>query len=167
MSKLASFGSVVLLFLLLSVVVVFGFMVFTPKVKTYRALNIELQNKNLELELLEERFDKEYASLQRLQERERNIDIALQRHFNLKAFETYLNNYFTSVTLGSLKSLQLNDLMIHELDVQAQITSPDEYYRFLEALNGFAWVVEVDGTLQFKGLEDGISTRFIVKVYTK
>lgn len=167
MSKFASFGSVILLFLLLSVVVVFGFRVFTPKVKSYRALKIALQHNSTELTALEGKFDKQYADLQSLQEIEKNIDIALHKHFDQQEFEKYLQNYFTSLTLHSIKSLQESDLLVQELDVRAQIASPAEYYRFIDALNDFDWVVEVDGTLQFKGLKESIATRFTVRVYTQ
>ncbi len=167
MSKFSSFSSVLLLFLLLSVIVVFGFWVFTPKIKTYRALKIEIERNSVELAASEKKFDKQYADLQRLQEQEKNIDIALHRHFDEKVFAQYLDKYFSSFTLNSVKDLQENGLLVHELDVQARITSPDEYYRFINALNRFEWVVEVDGTLHFRGLKEGIATRFTLKVYTR
>ncbi|MGB5966610.1 MAG: hypothetical protein WBF77_03815 [Sulfurimonadaceae bacterium] len=167
MSKFASFGSVVLLFVLLSVVVVFGFFVFTPKIKAYRALNIELQLRSADLVTAEKEFDRHYAELQNLQDREKNIDIALHKHFDEERFETYLSQYFTSFTLRSITSEQSKAFQTEVIDVRAKIASPEEYYRFIEALNLFEWVVEVDGTLQFKGVEDGIDTHFTLKVYTK
>lgn len=167
MSKFSSFISVIVLFLLLSVIVVFGFWVFTPKIKTYRALKIEIERNSAELAASEQAFDKEYAHLQRLQEQERNIDIALHRHYDEKAFLRYLETQFPSLTLNPVKELQDNDLAVHELDIQAQIASPDAYYRFIDALTAFEWVAEVDGTLHFRGVEEGIATRFILKVYTR
>ena len=167
MSKFASFGSVVLLFILLSVVVVFGFFVFTPKVKAYRALNIELQQNSDDLATAEKEFDRHYADLQNLQDREKNIDIALHKHFDEERFETYLSQYFTSFTLRSIVSEKDEAFQTDILDVRAKIATPVEYYRFIDALNQFEWVVEVDGTLQFKGVKDGIDTHFILKVYTK
>ena len=68
MSKFASFGVVILLFILLSVVVVFGFFVFTPKIKAYRALSIELQQNTAALATAEKEFDGHYTVLQNLQD---------------------------------------------------------------------------------------------------
>ncbi len=167
MSKFASFGSVILLFVLLSVVVVFGFFVFTPKVKAYRVLNIELQQNSIELAAAEKEFDKHYADLQNLQGKIKNIDIALHKHFDEDRFETYLKQHFTSFTVRSITSEKDEVFQTEAINIRAKITSPAEYYRFIDALNQFEWVAEVNGALQFKGVKDGINTHFTLKIYTK
>lgn len=166
MSKFTSFGSVILLFILLSVLVLFGFFVFTPKIKTYRALNIELEQRTADLETAEKTFDKQYKILQTLQEKEKNIDRALQKHFNVDQFETYLQQYFLSVTLSKIATTEDGLYQTELIDVQAKIASPVEYYRFIDALNQFEWVVAVDGSQQFKGADDGIDTHFTLNVIT-
>lgn len=166
MSKFTSFGSVILLFILLSVLVVFGFFVFTPKIKTYRALNIELEQRSMDLETAEKTFDKQYKVLQSLQEKEKNIDRALQKHFNVQQFERYLQQYFLSFTLNKVATTEDTYYQTELLDVQAKIASPVDYYRFIDALNQFEWVVEVDGNQQFKGAGDGIDTHFTLNVLT-
>ena len=167
MNKFASFGVVILLFILLSALVVFGFFVFTPKIKTYRALNIELQQNSAELTAAEKEFDGHYVQLQNLQEREKNIDLALHKHFDLDRFETYLKQHFSSFSLRSVISEKDTLFQTELIAVQAKIATPVEYYRFIDALNRFEWVVEVDGTQKFVGAKDGINTHFILKVYTK
>ncbi len=167
MSKFASFGVVLLLFILLSVVVVFGFFVFAPKIKAYRALNIELQLKSAELTTAEQVFDNHYAELQSLQEREKNIDIAMQKHFDEDQFETFLKQYFTSFTLRSITSEKDEVYQTEVIAIRVNIATPLEYYSFIDALNQFEWVAEVDGTQQFKGVKNGIEAQFTLKVYTK
>ena len=167
MSKFASFGFIILLFLLLSGVVFFGFFVFTPKIKAYRALNIELQKTSSELQVNEAAFDKLYLSLQSLQEKEKAIDLAQHKHFDQDLFEDYLKRYFTTFTLRSIVSEKNEVFQTDTLAIRTTIATPAEYYRFIDALNLFEWVVEVDGTLQFKGVSDGIETHFTLKVYTK
>lgn len=167
MNKFASFGVVILLFILLSVLVVFGFFVFTPKIKTYRALNIELQQNSAELARTEKEFDVNYMQLQNLQEREKNIDRALHKHFDLDRFESYLKQHFLSFSLRSVISEKDAMFQTELITVRAKIAAPQEYYRFIDALNQFEWVVEVDGTQKFVGLKDGIETHFTLKVYTK
>ena len=167
MSKFASFGFIILLFLLLSGVVFFGFFIFTPKIKTYRALNIELQQNSSELVTVEKEFDKLYSTLQTLQDKEKAIDLAQHKHFDQDQFEAYLKKYFKSFTLRSIVSEKNEGFQTDTLDIRATIATPAEYYRFIDALNLFEWVVEVDGTLQFKGVSDGIETHFTLKVYTK
>ena len=167
MSRFTVFGFVILLFLLLSGVVFFGFFILTPKIKEYRSSNMELQGKSADAAALEQSFTKQYLTLRTLQEKEADIDIALHKHFDQMQFQAYLQHYFASMTLESIASEQNGALSVNRLDVRARITSPAEYYRFIDALNSFAWVVEVGDTLQFKGEEDEISTHFTLNVYTK
>jgi hypothetical protein len=166
MSKFASFGFLLLLFLLLSVIVLFGFFIFTPKIKEYRVLDLELQRSTATLTKLEDAFDKDYTRLKTLQEREHNIDAALHKYFNQKRFEEYLRLFFPIVAIEHIKQDKDDGHNIETLDIRAVIKSPSEYYRFIDALHNFEWVVEVNGVLQFKGREDGIATHFTVKVYT-
>jgi len=166
MSKFASFGFLLLLFLLLSVIVLFGFFVFTPKIKEYRLLDLELQRNSATLAKLEDTFDKDYTRLKTLQEREHNIDTALHKYFNQKRFEEYLRLYFPIVEIEHIKQEKDKGRNVETIDIRAVIKSPAEYYRFIDALNDFEWVVEVNGVLQFKGGENGIGTHFTLKVYT-
>jgi len=166
MSKFASFGFLLLLFLLLSVIVLFGFFVFTPKIKEYRLLDLELQRNSATLAKLEDTFDKDYTRLKILQEREHNIDTALHKYFNQKRFEEYLRLFFPIVSIEHIKQERDKGRNVETIDIRAVIKSPAEYYRFIDALNDFEWVVEVSGVLQFKGGENGIATRFTLKVYT-
>jgi hypothetical protein len=167
MSKLASFGFIVLLFLLLSVVVVFGFFVFTPELKAYRALQIELAQKQKELKSEEKQFDLTYTKLQALQESEKNIDLALQRHFDEQQFERYLQRYFKDFSLRSITTELEDGFQIDVLEVQATITTPAKYYDFIEALNAFVWVTELEATQKFRGVGEGIEAHFTLKVYTQ
>ncbi len=167
MNKLASFGFIVLLFLLLSVVVIFGFFVFTPKLKAYRALQIEIKQKQQELKRDEKQFDLTYTKLQALQEREKSIDLALQRHFDEENFELYLQQHFKKFSLRSITSEYEDDLQTDVLEIKVSINTPAEYYAFIDALNAFVWVAELEGTEKFKGVNDGIEAHFALKVYTK
>jgi hypothetical protein len=167
MSKFASFGFVILLFILLSGVVYFGFFILTPKIKEYRSLKMELQQKSADVTVLEQAFTKQYLILRTLQEREANIDIALHRYFDQTQFQVYMQRYFASLSLQRIATEQEGALLVNRLDVRAKIASPAEYYRFIDALNSFEWVVEVGDALQFKGEEDGIATHFTLNVYTK
>jgi len=167
MNKLASFGFIVLLFLLLSVVVVFGFFVFTPKLKEYRALQIELTQKQKEHKRAEKQFDTTYTKLQALQESEKNIDLALQRHFDEQQFELYLQQHFKDFSLRSITTELGDEFQTDILEIQATISTPAEYYDFIEALSAFVWVAELEGTQKFKGVSKGIEAHFTLKVYTK
>lgn len=167
MSKFASFGVVVLLFLLLSLTVMFGFFVFTPDIKAYRALNIELSEKQKRLSEAEKIFSEKYQRVQDLQDRERQIDRALQKHFDEAAFEAYLSRYFKTYSLRSIISEHEGEWQTDTIAVQVIIDSPAEYYKFIDALNQFEWVAEVEGTQMFKGTASGIKTSFTLKVYTR
>jgi len=70
------------------------------------------------------------------------------------------------VTIERVKQQKDNGLNVEVLDIRSVIKTPVEYYRFIDALHEFEWVVEANGVLQFKGTEEGIATHFTVKVYT-
>ena len=167
MSKLASFTAVIILFLLLSAVVIFGFFIFTPKVKHYRTLNIDLLQKQEYLDKLESQFNRDYITLQSLQEREHKIDIAVHQQFDEQRFERFLAKYFKQFSLRSITSEREGDYQVDLIDVTALISTPAEFYHFIEALDHFDWVVEVVLPQQFKGVRTGIEAHFKLKVYTK
>ena len=167
MNKLASFGFIVLLFLLLSVVVLFGFFVFTPKLKEYRALQIELAEKEQTYKAAEKQFDTTYIKFQVLQESEKNIDLALRRHFDEQQFELYLQQHFKNYSLRSITTENEDSFQTDMLEIKVTIATPAEYYDFIEALNKFVWVAELEGAQKFKGVAEGIEAHFTLKVYTK
>ena len=167
MNKFASFGLVIILFVLLSVTVTFGFFIFAPEIKSYRALDIVLDEKRERLQRLEQEFDKKYLLLQERQESEGAIDRALHQHFDEDLFSAYLKQFFQKVELHSIVSEREAGLQSDLLTVRAVISSPADYYRFIDALNQFTWVAEIEGSQRFKGLQEGIESAFSLKVYTK
>jgi len=166
MSKFTTFGSILLLFLLLSGIVFFGFFVFTPKIKSYRALSIEEQRSAAGLAELECSFDKHYKVLQGFQERDKHVDIALNRHFDLERFRADYAGYFSELELRTEERERIENMQLDRLEVNAKIDSPVAFYRFIEALNRFTWVAEIEDPLTFNGKEDGIYTHFTLRVYT-
>lgn len=166
MSRLNAFVSLVLLFILLSVVVIFGFYTFTPKVKNLRALKLSLQTQERELEVLEAEFDKSYARLQELQEREKEIDKGIYKHFDLELFEHYLQRYFKDVDIVKIESTQDDKYRYDIVSVQVVMASPSRYYHFIEALNHFEWCVSLESRQQFQGTKNGLQALFHLKVMT-
>lgn len=166
MNRFTSFSSVILLFLLLSGVVFFGFFVLTPKIKAYRALNIDVEQSSSGLSELEKEFDKQYKALQNLQERDSHVDAALKKQFVPERFAADFKSYFSALELRSVKHDKVEKVAVDTLEVNAEMNSPTAFYHFVEALNRFDWVVEMEGPLTFRAKEGGIAAHFTLKVYT-
>jgi len=166
-SKFASFVLVTLIFLLMSVVVSFGFFVFTPKIKAQRQLNIALEQQQEKLNAAEKRFDDKYRELQHLQEQEKSIDIALQKRFDERRFERFIAKHFKRYTLRSITTEKEADYETDVVEITAVTVSPLSFYRFVDQLNQFDWAAEVISTQQFRSVKEGLETHFILKVYTQ
>ena len=166
MNKFTSITLLVLFFILLSITVSFASFSLTPKIKASRSVNLELQQEQTTLQASEKRFDKGYVTLQQMQEKEGCIDNALQQHFDLERFEEYLKKYFNILYVKSIESEQIRGYQYDTLSVVAVVVSPLEYYHFIDALNSFEWVVELQGTQEFKQTKKGIEVSFNLKVYT-
>ena len=166
MSKFASFGLLVVLFMMLSMVVVFGFFFFTPKIKSYRALNIELELERKNLERIEQDAQKNSAELKHLKERAGVLNSALKQHFEPDTFKAFVAKHFKKFSVKSIESEHLDTYQTDTVEIVAYINSPTEYYRFIETLNSFDWVVEVGSIQEFLSVDAGIETHFILKVYT-
>ncbi len=167
MSKFASFVLVMFIFLLMSVVVSFGFFVFTPKIKAQRQLNITLEQQQEKLEVAEKRFDEKYKQLQQLQEEEKNVDLALQKRFDERRFEHFIAKYFKRYSLRSITTEKEAGRQTDIVEITAITMSPLSFYRFVDQLNQFDWAAEVVSTQQFRSTKEGLETHFMLKVYTR
>ena len=166
-NKYTSFALVVLLFLLLSILVFFGFFIFSPEVKAYRSLGITLDQKRESVLQQEALYEKRYSTLQALQEEEKSFDNALDRHFELTDFERYLKQYFHVFEIESIITEQSDHLQTDIIEIRAVMDTPATYYRFIEALNAFEWIAEVEGRQQFKRVKSGLQAQVTLKVYTR
>jgi len=166
MNKFNAITLLVLFFILLSIAVTFASFSLTPKIKMSRAGSLALEQATVSFQAREQNFDKAYVMLQNIQEREGHIDNALKHHFDLDTFESYLQGYFKKLHVKSIESEQVQGYQYDTLNIVALVTSPVEYYHFIDALNNFEWVVEVDHTQEFKQTKNGIQILFSVKVYT-
>ena len=167
MSKFASFVLVMLIFLFMSVVVSFGFFVFTPKIKAQRQLNIALEQQQEKLKLAEKRFDEKYKQLQHLQEQEKRVDLALEKRFDERRFERFIAKYFKRHTLRSITTEIEGDYQTDIVEITAITMSPLSFYHFVDQLNQFEWAAEVVSTQQFHSVKEGLETHFVLKVYTQ
>lgn len=166
MNKQTSFALVILTFLFLSILVFLGFFVISPEVKAYRTQEIALEQQAKNIAQKEAIFNKDYVTLQLLQEQENSFDQAINRHFSLEDFEGYLKQYFLPFEIKSVTSEREKVLQVDVLEIRAIFDTPERYYHFIDALNTFTWIAELDGRQEFKGIATGIEADFTLKVYT-
>ena len=166
MNKQTSFALVILTFIFLSILVFLGFFVIFPEVKAYRTEGIALEQQSKIIIQKEATFNRAYETLQLLQEQENSFDQAINRHFKLEDFEAYLKHYFLSYEIKSIITEREKDLQVNVLEVRATFDEPLRYYRFIDALNTFTWVAELNGTQEFQGVREEIEAHFTLKVYT-
>ncbi len=166
MSKFATLGLLIVFFILMSMVVVFGFFFFTPKLKTYRALNTEVEKTVAENVRVSQLLKQQEATFNRLKAKTEATHHALKQDFKPDAFKTFLKKYFKLVVIKSIVSEREEGYNIDTVLVELMMQSPTDYYAFLETLNGFEWVVEAGEAQEFRQTDDGLRGRFELKVYS-
>jgi hypothetical protein len=151
---------------LLIFVLLFSFMALIPNGKEYRLKKSDLRKEQLKLRQLSDFAYDTSTTLQKLQTQHRHIITAFATPFTIHRFEKQHRNYFTSLSVSKMKKLDNEeDFSVYEVNTTSEITSPKNFYNFLEAVNKSNWIVGVNFPITFKRDGEIISSSFTMKVY--
>jgi len=151
---------------LLIFVFVFSFAVLIPEGKEYRKQRSELK-KERRAALRYQNFNNETSELLKtLKSDNREVLTAFERAFNEKRFQKQHSNYFSSLSISKESSAIVDDeFSIYEVNTTSQISSPQSFYDFLDALNKSDWIISVNFPINFKRDGELIKSTFTMKVY--
>ena len=147
-------------------VLVFSFGVLIPKGKEYRKARLELRKENLDLRKHQNFYDDTLKTLKDLQSKNRHIITAFDTAFNPDRFEKQHKVFFSSLSISKISRAKDEEgFATYEVNTTSQISSPKNFYDFLDALNKSDWIIGVNFPIDFKRDGEMIKSSFTMKVY--
>jgi hypothetical protein len=159
---------IVLSLILLIGVTAFSFLLLIPKGKEYRTLRLESKKEFQQFELAQNRHDNTKNRLEDLRHQHRHTIGAFDKVFDPGKFERLYKQEFTDLFLTEMVSLENNGTFkVYEVNATSKITSPQNFYNFLEQINKSEWVIGVNFPIHFERDGDKIRSSFTMKVHNK
>jgi hypothetical protein len=153
-------------FLLFFFVLIFAFLVLIPKGKDYRAQRIELKKAAIELNKYQNFHEHTLGKWKDLQSENRHAIAAFDNIFNPDRFEKQHKKYFSALKLSKIsKEKDEKEFAVYEVNTTSQISSPKNFYNFLDAVNKSDWIIGVNFPIDFKRQGKMIKSSFTMKVY--
>jgi len=152
---------------LLIFVLLFSFLVLIPEGKEYREKRTELKKEQRLLMEYQNFHDETHDLLKTLQSENRTIMRAFDTGFNPNKFEKKHASYFASLSVSKNHSLSKEgEFSVYEVNTSSQISSPKNFYEFLESVNKSDWIIGVNFPIEFKREGELIKSSFSIKVYS-
>jgi len=154
----------ILVYIIILFILVFGIVI--PSIKEYkseRKMYLTIQNR---YEIIKNEHENIYDKLKTLQHKNRKIVETFEKEWDEKEFLKRANSYFNKVKL-KLVDNNITDpkFKIYEMDATTKMSSPENFYRFMEALPLMPFVIEADFPISFDSDGDLISGVFRIKVF--
>ena len=147
-------------------VILFSFAVLIPSGKEYRVKRLENKKLYRELRSYENFHNETQEKLQELRSSKRAIITAFKRTFNPLRFEKQNKSYFSSLSIREISfSKTEGKFALYEVNTTSQISSPKNFYHFLDALNKSDWIIGVNFPIIFKREGELIKSSFTMQVY--
>ena len=147
-------------------VLVFSFGILIPEGKEYRVKRGELQKELAEYRKYKAFHDETLKSLKNLQSKDRNIITAYDRTFFPARFEKQHKAQFSSLKIAKIERTKgVDGFSVYEVNTTSHISSPKNFYDFLNAVNKGDWIIGVNFPIKFKRDGEMIRSSFTMKVY--
>ena len=148
-------------------VLIFSFGVLIPEGKEYRTKRIELKKEIIEDNKYKTFHDNTLKKLKDLQSKNRNIITAFDRPFSPKRFEKQHKSHFSSLSIAKVDRVKdVEGFSVYEVNTTSHISSPTNFYDFLDALNKGDWIIGVNFPIKFVRDGEMIKSSFTMKVYS-
>jgi hypothetical protein len=148
-------------------VIIFSFALLIPEGKEYRVKRIELNKELREYNKYKNFHDETLKKLKELQSKNINIITAFDRPFSPKRFEKQHKSNFSSLSITKVqRGKDIDGFSVYEVNTTSHISSPTNFYDFLDALNKGDWIIGVNFPISFVRDGEMIKSSFTMKVYT-
>jgi len=154
----------ILLYLVVLFVLIFALVI--PSVKEYKRVNgIYVQSK-AEFMAAEQEHDEIFDRLKVLQSKHRKITEAFENRWDEKVFIRSAEKFFQKADLKQL-DVNLSDpnFRVYELNAMTKMESPQNFYRFLDALSSLPYVIQADFPIAFRAGKGEIEGVFRIRVF--
>ena len=147
-------------------VLIFSFGVLIPKGKEYRVKRVEMKKASKEYSKYKTFYDETLQTFKELQSKNRNIIIAYERMFSPSRFEKQHKAEFVSLKIVKVaRAKDYEGFSVYEVNTTSHISSPKNFYDFLDSLNKGDWIIGVNFPIKFRRDGEMIKSSFTMKVY--
>jgi hypothetical protein len=158
-----------LIWILFYLVVLFVliFAVVIPVVRKYKEVNREYAEQKARYLAAKNDHDTIFDRLKTLQSKERKAIVAFANRWDEKRFVETAKKYFNAVEMVPVDVNESDaHYKIYEINAKAKMESPQNFYKFLEALPGIPYVIQADFPIAFRSNgRDEIEGIFRIRVY--
>lgn len=159
-----------LLSFLLLFVVICTLLIFTliiPSIRHYKEAKIVNNDKIVNLNKIQQVYQARKTELSDLRTQNSKSLLAMKNTFSETKFNTAAEQYFTDVKLTRLPKEDTNETFLrYELNVVADVRSPNNFYNFLDFINNYDNVIKVDFPITMTSTNTNkINISFKIKIY--
>jgi len=153
-------------FILLIFVILFSFVLLIPAGKDFRKNKIEYRKTSLELNEVQNFYETRLLTYKDLQAQNMHVINAFDNIFESKRFSAQSKSFFSSLSVSETSKATIDGFLdVYEVNSTSLISSPTNFYEFIEALNKGESIVELNFPVSMKRVEGGVKTDFSMKVY--
>lgn len=153
--------------LLLIFVLIFSFAVLIPQGKEYRIKRNELRKEHSKLRQLEDFSYETEVILKKLKTDNKRIIKAFETSFDAQKFKKVHASYFNSLEVSKQAAVEdEKNFTTYEVNATSQISSPKNFYDFLEAVNKSDWIIGVNFPINFQRDNEVIKSSFTMRVHS-
>ncbi len=155
----------ILLYLVLIFILIFALVV--PTIKAYKRVNGDYTDAKARYMAAKNEHDTIFERLKSLQAKYRKVVAAFENRWDEKRFVAKAKEYFLQVELMPVEGNTSDPhFKIYEINALTKMESPQNFYRFLDALPSIPFVVQADFPIAFKAHgTDEIEGVFRIRVY--
>jgi len=147
-------------------VIFFAFAILIPEGKEYREKRAKYNKEFKELRKYQDFNDETTNVLKELKGEHRHTINAFGTIFDIKRFEKQYKEHFTSLHIEKLEDADIEEeFALYEVKTRSKITTPTNFYTFLDALAKSDWIIGVNFPIEFKREGEFINSSFTMKVY--
>lgn len=173
MTKDSSLQEIDILKLLIYVVIFISLLVFfitvmiIPSIKEYKKLKVQNQISLINLGKIEQVHNAHANALADFRIKNSRTLNAIINGFDEKEFLQSTSRYFEAPSLAKLGSKSDDNASFsrYELNITAQINSPQKFYNFVDLLNNYNNIVMLDFPVRMESKGEKINTSFDLKVF--
>ncbi len=155
----------ILFYLILLFVLIF--LLVVPLVKSYKEVHSVYQETRQKYMRVQNRHENIQNHLKNLQVKYRKVVSAFENRWNERDFVNRAGKYFLKVALTPIEAnITDSHFKVYKLNVSTKMKSPQNFYRFIDALSSMPYVVQTDFPIAFKANGgDEIEGVFRIYVY--
>ncbi len=139
-----------------------------PMGKEYRKNKAVLKKERIDLKRHKDFYETTLKTLNQTKSKNRLVIEAFENSFDPQNFKNRFGKYFIDLDIHKAEKTASNEWYdTYEVNTTSKITSPKNFYDFLDALNKSEWIVGVTFPIDFTKEGELIHSNFTMQVYKK